>query len=117
MGTPSLWCLPFLIQSDIHIAHLGACGFKGAPDEGEVEVGYGVLPMFQRRGVATAAMHELILLAFNEDSVSSVLATIDPTNIASMRVAEKLGFQRHEAYIDEDGNELIQWRCSRFARP
>jgi len=97
--------------SPSHDSFVGSCGFKGPPKQGEVEIGYGVSPSFQRRGIATAAVHALLEMAFADTSVSSVLATISPGNIASIRVAEKLGFVRQDLFVDTDGEALMRWRC------
>jgi [ribosomal protein S5]-alanine N-acetyltransferase len=44
---------------------IGTCGFKGPPKEdGSVEVGYSVLPAFQRRGLGSEATRRLISWAF-----------------------------------------------------
>jgi len=107
------WCLPFLIVSTQKLGIAGSCGFKNQPTQGEVEIGYGVTPSFQSQGIATAAVRELLSLAFADRSVSQVLATINPKNVASIRVVEKLGFERGEQFTDFDGEELVRWRLCR----
>ncbi len=45
---------------------IGTCGFKGPPKEdGSVEVGYSILPSFQRRGLGSEATRRLISWAFD----------------------------------------------------
>jgi len=117
MGVEARWCAPFIIYTDSHPDPVGACGFKGAPEDGEVEIGYGVLPLMQGKGIATLAVHALLIMAFNEDTCSSVLATINPINVASRRVAEKLGFVEQESFDDEDGETLVRWRCQASPHP
>ncbi|CAN7762440.1 GNAT family N-acetyltransferase [Caballeronia sp. LjRoot34] len=109
----SSWCLPFLIVGAQKLGIAGSCGFKGQPTRGEVEIGYGVTPSFQNQGIATAAVRELLKLAFADRSVSQVLATINPKNVASNRVVEKLGFERRDQFTDFDGEELVRWRLCR----
>jgi RimJ/RimL family protein N-acetyltransferase len=73
---------------------VGCGGFKGAPrPEGTVEVGYSVLPQFQRRGYATEAVGGLLQWAFQTPKVACTRAETFPTNVASIRVLEKLGFR------------------------
>jgi RimJ/RimL family protein N-acetyltransferase len=109
----SSWCLPFLITGAQNLAIAGSCGFKGPPSRGEVEIGYGVAPEFQNQGIATAAVRALLKLAFADRSVTQVLATINPINVASNRVVEKLGFERGDPFTDVDGEELVRWSLSR----
>ncbi|NVO67176.1 GNAT family N-acetyltransferase [Methanofollis tationis] len=72
---------------------VGSCGFLGRPSaEGEVEIGYGVLPAFRGRGYATEAAAALIGWAFAHPEVRKVAAQADPQNRASVRVLEKIGF-------------------------
>src|SRR5215203_7483126 len=44
-------------------ALVGFGGFKGAPRDGEVELGYAVAPARQGRGIATAVVEELVARA------------------------------------------------------
>ena len=72
---------------------VGAGGFKGPPDEaGEVELGYSVLPAFQRVGLATEAVNAWVALAFCDPRVSAVVAQTLPALVPSTRVLEKAGF-------------------------
>jgi ribosomal-protein-alanine N-acetyltransferase len=73
---------------------VGNAGFKGAPDRsGEVEIGYGILTARRRQGLAVAAAGLLLDRAAREPSVTSVLATIAPDNLASVGVVTKAGFR------------------------
>ncbi len=72
---------------------IGSGGFKGKPDvEGSVEVGYGVLPEFQKQGYATEAVQALVNWALAQKSVERVIAEAFPDNIPSVRVLAKCGF-------------------------
>jgi len=74
---------------------IGYGGFKGAPDDdGTVEVGYGVLAPFQRRGIATEAVGALVAWALAHEQVERVIAHTLPELKPSQRVLEKLGFRR-----------------------
>lgn len=72
---------------------VGAAGYKGAPtDEGTVEIGYGILEQFQRRGLASEAVRGLIENAFEYAEVERVVAETLPGLTPSIGVLEKLGF-------------------------
>lgn len=97
---------------------VGICSFKGGPDaEGAVEIGYSVVPEFQRRGFATEACLALIALAFARPQVRRIVAhTLDGLT-PSIRVLEKLGFvydgpgAEHEA--PESGEQVVRYVLGR----
>jgi RimJ/RimL family protein N-acetyltransferase len=107
-GQSATWCLGFLIvrQADQYI--VGACGFKHEPAQGRVEIGYGVAPVCQRQGAATAAVRQLLALA-HAGGVAEVLAEVSPENAASTAVVRKLGFARRGTRVDDDGETVVQW--------
>jgi ribosomal-protein-alanine N-acetyltransferase len=73
---------------------VGNAGFKGAPDDrGEIELGYRVLVAHRRQGLAVAAARLLLERAEREPTITRVLATINPDNMASIGVVTKAGFQ------------------------
>ena len=70
---------------------IGTCGFKGAPDcDGQVEVGYSIVPSHQRNGYATEATRALMALAYRHGA-RTVIAETYPELVASRRVMEKCG--------------------------
>ena len=74
---------------------IGSGGFKGRPQpDGTVEVGYSVLPQYQRRGYATEALGALVSWAFAHGGVARVVADALVENRASIRALEKSGFRR-----------------------
>lgn len=73
---------------------IGGIGFKGPPTpEGTVEMGYSVLPAFERHGYATEAARALMGWVFADTRVARVVAETLPDGIASQRVLVKLGLQ------------------------
>ncbi|HLE95762.1 MAG TPA: GNAT family N-acetyltransferase [Candidatus Thermoplasmatota archaeon] len=73
---------------------VGLAGLKGPPaDDGWIEVGYGILPAWQRRGIATEATAALIAWALRDPRVLHVAAETYPHLVASVRVMEKLGMR------------------------
>jgi RimJ/RimL family protein N-acetyltransferase len=73
---------------------VGWGGFKGAPRDGTVELGYAIAPGFEGRGLATAAVHAMVREAFAAPDVRAVIAHTLPERNASVRVLEKAGFER-----------------------
>jgi [ribosomal protein S5]-alanine N-acetyltransferase len=112
-GKPAYWCSTFFIVRTADRQVVGACGYKDAPAAGRVEIGYGVAPSCQRQGAATAAVGELLRLAFAIDAVHEVLAQVNPANLASTRVVRKFGFDQGNLVVDDDGELLVQWLARR----
>jgi RimJ/RimL family protein N-acetyltransferase len=72
---------------------VGGGGFKGAPDEnGVAEIGYSVLPQFQRNGIASEMMRALVAWAFAQGGVRALIAEAACDNVASISVLHRLGF-------------------------
>jgi len=90
---------------------VGLCGYHHPPSpEGEVEIGYNVAPIRQRRGHATRAVAAIIAIAKSDPSVTAVLASTPEDNIASQRVLERNGFARVGERADPENGQLILWR-------
>ncbi|RSZ57110.1 GNAT family N-acetyltransferase [Massilia atriviolacea] len=103
------WCATFVMLRVSDQMVVGACGFKDEPQDGQVEIGYGVASGWHGQGIATDAVRELARIAFASGAVERVLAQIAPDNIASLRVVGKLGFEAGARVRDADGEELLQW--------
>jgi [ribosomal protein S5]-alanine N-acetyltransferase len=71
-------------------AVVGGIGCFGPPQDGEVEIGYGIVPSRQRRGYATEAVRAVVANVL-QDEVQTVTAHVDLDNPASIRVLEKSG--------------------------
>ena len=113
-GHPTPWSTTFLIVNNDDLRVIGGCGFKTAPMNGRVEIGYGVAPSAQGRGAASAAVQLLVRMAFDAGA-AEVLAEVAPTNHASTRVVQKVGFEQVGERVDHDNEYLIQWLKRREA--
>ena len=72
---------------------IGNGGFGGKPTaDGMVEVGYSVVPEFQRLGYATEAVRGLIHWAFAHPEIVRIVAETYPESKSSIRVIQKNGF-------------------------
>lgn len=82
----------------------GGVGFKGKPPaDGTVEIGYSMLPQFQRSGYATEAAGALVRWAFSHPQVTRVIAETYPELLPSIRVLEKNGFR----FIGDGSEERV----------
>lgn len=82
-----------VLRDDTGPVLAGGIGFKGGPDErGMVEIGYSVIPGFQRRGIATEMARAMTAWAFTHAAVACIEADVLPDNTASIRVLTACGF-------------------------
>jgi RimJ/RimL family protein N-acetyltransferase len=102
------WVTGILVDDDTDEV-VGGAGFHAAPDaDGMVEVGYGVDPVFRRRGYARAALLQMIDRARSDPSARVFRVTVSPDNTASLGLVAQLPFVRvGEQWDDEDGLETI----------
>ena len=80
---------------------IGRCGLLYQQVEGtrEVEVTYLIDRLYWGRGLATEAAREAVKLGFESYGFRRIVALINPENVASVRVAEKVGM-RYERDVD-----------------
>ena len=94
-----------------------AAGFKGPPDaNGEVELGYGIIPSHQRRGFATEAVRGMTKFAFEDARVRAVVGQTILSLAGSIGVLEKAGFDFDGEGNDPhapDGESVIRYVLSR----
>lgn len=75
---------------------IGYCGLSHFPDVGglpEVEIGYRLARARWGRGYATEAARAVRDYGFHSLQLPRLISIIDPANIASIRVAEKIGLR------------------------
>jgi RimJ/RimL family protein N-acetyltransferase len=90
-----------VLDDDRRVA--GECGTKAPPDaDGRVEIGYGLAPGSRGRGLGTRAVAELLDELEHSGVVREVSASVHPSNVASRRLLERLGF----AIVTADDGEI-----------
>jgi hypothetical protein len=72
---------------------VGGVGFKSAPSDGIVEIGYGISEDFQNQGITTEAVALLIVVA-KQHTLKLLTAETEISNVASQRVLAKSGFAK-----------------------
>jgi RimJ/RimL family protein N-acetyltransferase len=71
---------------------IGGLGFKGQPEDGSVEIGYGLVPSARGHGYTAEAVVALLTVA-GENGLFRVIADTTPDNIASQRTLVRAGFR------------------------
>ena len=97
----------------------------GPPEHRQGEVGFHFHPDHQGRGYATEAAAAMLALAFETYGLHRVAGRLEPRNVASACVLEKLGMRREAHLIENEWvkgewqSELVyallarEWRASR----
>ena len=88
-----LWYTAWAIVESRTGKTVGDLCFKGPPENGGVELGYGILPPYENHGYATEAAGVAVAWAFCDSTVLAVCAETEPENLASQRVLKKLKFR------------------------
>ncbi len=100
--------LAITIHGNIHHC-VGRCGLARTGEEpGEAELWYSLHPDHWGQGYMTEAIRTLVGYGFAELGLHRILAAIDPGNVGSWRVAEKIGMRR-EGHLVENAFIADEW--------
>jgi len=102
----------------------GFCGLNAERVDGadEVEIGYRLATAWWGRGLGTEAARATLTHAFGRLGVDSLIAIVEPTNAASVKVIQKLGFsgfihsQYHRRGVRIYRMTEQQWAAARVPR-
>lgn len=102
------YLLRLAVLRDEHVI-VGSVGFHARPDEtGMIEIGVGVEPAFQGKGLAQEMLHGMWAWAVDQPGVARLRYTVSPDNAASQAIIRKLGFAHVGTQMDEvDGLEDV----------
>jgi RimJ/RimL family protein N-acetyltransferase len=105
--TPSAWYqIGVALRSTGEL--IGDCGIHIFEDRRLAEIGITLAPQFQYRGCATEALRGIVNYLFGELRKHRISASVDPRNIRSIRLMQRLGF-RQEAHMIESLWFKGQW--------
>lgn len=85
---------------------IGDIGFKGLPnDNGQIDLGYGIIENERRKGFALEAAAGLLQWAFEHKNVNAVTASCHISNTGSQKILSLLNFS-----IIKKEEEMIFWK-------
>jgi RimJ/RimL family protein N-acetyltransferase len=85
--------LAYVIVLEPRATAIGDAGFHGPPNaDGELEIGYALVPGARGRGLAAEAVGLLLAWAWTQPGVRAITARVDSGNVASERLLQRLGF-------------------------
>jgi len=92
---------------------IGSGGYKGPPDNGMVEIGYGIAPEWRNRGYATEFACALLRHAFDTGDISRIQAHTMAEENASVHVLKKCGFTRVATLLENEEGAIWKWLYTR----
>ena len=89
---------------------IGDAGFHGPPNaDGELEIGYALIPSARGVGLAGEAVGLLIAWAWSQPGVRTITARVDHGNLPSVRLLKRLGFASDG---EQDGRQRFALRAA-----
>jgi len=101
-----------VVRGETRVA--GSVNLKGRPVNGRVEVGYQLDEAHRGHGYAREAARAAVTRAFADPATTAVVAVIEPSNAASIAIAESLGMHRTDEASQEHPGSLT-WVVGREA--
>ncbi|NYB75233.1 GNAT family N-acetyltransferase [Sedimentibacter hydroxybenzoicus DSM 7310] len=78
---------------------IGDIGIHFIDDKYQIEIGYTLSPEYQGMGFAAEAVKAIIDYAFNELKKYRIIASVDPDNLSSVKLLERIGFRKEAHFI------------------
>lgn len=98
-GSPGSWFQLGIELLDCR-ALIGDCGIHVlSSDPRQAEVGVALAPEHQRCGLATEAMEALLGLLFGTLGKHRVIGSVDPGNLASIRLLRRIGLRQEAHHV------------------
>ena len=105
-GDPPEWGPHLFFEEGVLV---GNGGWKGPPVDGKAELGYAVAPARQGRGIATAAVLQLLNSAARSTRVRAVVAHTLAQESASTTVLRRCGFAKVGEIVDPTDGPVWRW--------
>jgi RimJ/RimL family protein N-acetyltransferase len=87
---------------------IGDIGIHFLEDDYQIEIGYTLSPEYQGNGYALEAVKAVMKFAFTDLKKHRIIASVDPDNIQSIKLLERIGF-RKEAHFIKSFRMNNQW--------
>lgn len=75
---------------------VGSADFKAPPENGAVEIGYGLGKAHEHRGYMTETVEAMCQWAFSQPGVNAVIAETEIENFPSQQILRRCGFTEYE---------------------
>jgi len=104
----AIWLIRWIVDKTTREI-VGGISFHAKPDDsGMIEVGLGIHPDFQNKGIGAEALEGMWSWVIDQPGVKTLRYTVSESNAPSIRLINKFGFENVGIQIDEeDGPEII----------
>ena len=92
-------------------------GFKGVPNNGEIEIAYHTFGMHEGKDIGTVICKELVSIARNSDPSVLITARTLPDESPSCSILRKNGFTTLGVVIDPEDGEVFEWVIEKPIQP
>jgi RimJ/RimL family protein N-acetyltransferase len=101
INIPGTWFQFVIIEqsSDLLIGDIGIHFLESDSENKQAEIGYTLDKNFRGKGYAIEALTKIIDYLINQLNKHRIIASIDPTNIDSIRLIERLGFRKEAHFV------------------
>ncbi|NCB75070.1 MAG: N-acetyltransferase [Clostridia bacterium] len=96
-NTPSTWLQLAVCLKDGRL--IGDIGIHFLDDGYQLELGYTIAPDYQGRGYASEAVRAVIDFLFFSLGKHRITASVDPGNLKSINLLEKIGFRKEAHFV------------------
>ncbi len=86
---------------------IGMCGLLQRDYLGFPDLGFSILPQYERKGYILEASQAVLTYAKNTLYMKTILAITKPENVASLGVLMKLGFKKYSTVQPGEAKELL----------
>jgi RimJ/RimL family protein N-acetyltransferase len=102
----------YLAEKDGQI--VGTCAFKSAPVKNRVEIAYFTFPVFERQGIATEMILQLIKIAKSYNPDLTIFAQTLPEDNVSTYILTKTGFHHVRSFNHPEDGYIWEWELNLF---
>ena len=107
-----LWGARVLVSKNDNVV-VGSVVLNGRPEDGVVEVAYGVDEAWQGRGFATEGTRAVVTWALDQRDVARVQACTFPWHTASQKVLERIGMHKIGVRETDMSGDLLLYERGR----
>ena len=94
---------------------IGICGLYNRAGVDGIDIGFGILPHFERLGYAYESSSRLIKGAFEELELEEIKAIANQDNIPSQKLIKKLGFEfTGKTVLPNEDDELLLFEIKKL---
>ena len=95
-------------------AKIGICGLYDREGLDGIDIGFGILPVYEGLGYAFESSSRIIKAGFEELEISEIKAITNKENISSQRILFKLGFNlKGTIMLPNESGELLLYKIEK----